>query len=511
MDRTKLQVLFGRKAPAEGYAAGYAHLLLEYDLPVPAPRRLALIDGRRGRRVEDSWLLFDDSYDPGEEVFEHLVFALKYEGVDLLLLKALFLKLGRERITEMLQREPTGQYSRRLWFLYEWLLGETLDLPDTDHRTYDDLLDSDLQYSGPSVNSRRHRIRNNLPGTRDFCPLVHRTDALDGMIATGLQSRARQLTESVPAGLVLRAAAFLLLADSRASFAIEGEKPPVNRAQNWAEAIGQAGRTPLSRAEFERLQQVMIPQPGPGLRMGYRTEEGFVGVRDRLTHAPMPEHVSAKATDVEQLMEGLIATAALLEKADLDPVIAAACVAFGFVFIHPFVDGNGRLHRYLVHHMLASRGFTRHGVVFPVSSVILERIDDYRRTLAQYSHPRLQFIDWSPDEHYNVSIHNDTADLYRYFDATPQAEFLYECVRETVEHMLPAELDLLRRHDAMKSWLEEHFEFSDATDTLLISFLFQGEGTLSKRARDKEFRDIPAADLDRIEQRYREIASSDQA
>jgi hypothetical protein len=505
MEKRKMQVLFGRKAPAEGYAAGYAHLLLEYELKVPTPRRLALVDGRRGRRIDGDWLLFDDSYFPGDDAYEHLVFALKYEGIDLLLLKAFFGKVGAEAVTQLLQREPTGQYTRRLWFLYEWLRGETLDLPDTDYRNYHDLVDPALQYPGPSTVSRRHMIRNNLPGTRDFCPLVHRTATLDEMIALRLQSRAQELTESVPKNLVHRAAAFLLLADSRASFAIEGEKPSYSHAQNWATAIGQAGTAALSRAQFERLQQVIIPRPGPLLQMGFRTEEGFIGDRDTQTHAPLPVHISARAADVDRLMAGLIETSEMLGASDLDPVLAAASIGFGFVFIHPFVDGNGRLHRWLIHHMLAAKEFTGTGPVFPVSSVILDRIGEYHRVLEEYSRPRLDLIQWSPDEKYNVAILNETIDLYRYFDATAQAEFLYDCVRETVETTLPKEIKALRCHDAMKSWLEEHFEFSDATDTLLLSFLRQGEGRFSARAREKEFRLIPPEDLDRIETKYREV------
>jgi hypothetical protein len=38
---------------------------------------------------------------------------------------------------------------------------------------------------------------------------------------------------------------------------------------------------------------------------------------------------------------------------EVDPVVAAAILAFGFVYIHPFEDGNGRIHRYLIHHVLA--------------------------------------------------------------------------------------------------------------------------------------------------------------
>ena len=119
-------------------------------------------------------------------------------------------------------------------------------------------------------------------------------------------------------------------------------------------------------------------------------------------------------------------------------MIAAAVLAFGFVFVHPFEDGNGRIHRYLIHHVLAARGFNPPGVVFPVSATILDRIDEYRKVLESYSQRLLPLIKWKPTKDGNVEVLNDTADFYRYFDATPQAEFLYSCVRKTVEEDLPA-------------------------------------------------------------------------
>ena len=60
-------------------------------------------------------------------------------------------------------------------------------------------------------------------------------------------------------------------------------------------------------------------------------------------------------------------------------------LAFGFVYIHPFEDGNGRIHRYLMHHVLARRGFNPSGVIFPVSAAILDKIDEYREVLESYS------------------------------------------------------------------------------------------------------------------------------
>lgn len=91
-------------------------------------------------------------------------------------------------------------------------------------------------------------------------------------------------------------------------------------------------------------------------------------------------------------MRGLIETEQLLKDSDYSPVLAAALIVFGFVFIHPFEDGNGRFHRYLMHHVLIETGFTPNGLVFPVSSVILKRISDHTTVLESYSKPRLSYI-----------------------------------------------------------------------------------------------------------------------
>jgi Fic family protein len=101
------------------------------------------------------------------------------------------------------------------------------------------------------------------------------------------------------------------------------------------------------------------------------------------------------------------------------------------------VDGNGRLHRYLIHHLLAAAHFTPQGLIFPVSEAMLERISDYRKVLETYSHPLLNFIEWKKTHRGNVEVLNETIDYYRYFDATPQAEFLFACVAHTLEKTIP--------------------------------------------------------------------------
>lgn len=223
----------------------------------------------------------------------------------------------------------------------------------------------------------------------------------------------------------------------------------------------------------------------------------------------MPVHISARSEDLESLLSGLIETYQLLDDSDYDAVLMAALIAFGFVFIHPFEDGNGRIHRYLFHHVLAEKGFVSKGLVFPVSAVILDRIDDYRQTLEHYSKPRLNLIEWRPTDKNNVEVLNETIDLYRYFDATRQAEFFFECVEETVNKTLPEEVSYLTRYDLLNDFIKNYIDMPDKLADLLIRFLNQNDGRLSKRACDKEFSQLTDDEVQAIENKYDEIFHGD--
>ena len=193
-----------------------------------------------------------------------------------------------------------------------------------------------------------------------------------------------------------RTAAFLLLKDSKASYAIEGETPPQNKAHRWGRAIGQAGQRPVTNEELIRLQQIVIDNPR-FTKMGFRTQEGFIGEHDRRYSTPIPDHISAKWKDVERLINGLIETGNKLEaEPDFDAVLTAAMIAFGFVFIHPFVDGNGRIHRYLIHHVLLRKEYVAKGMIFPVSSIILEVLMNTERYWKLFQYPA--WILWNGDQ-----------------------------------------------------------------------------------------------------------------
>jgi hypothetical protein len=291
-----------------------------------------------------------------------------------------------------------------------------------------------------------------------------------------------------------------LLKDSKSSFAIENEHPPQDRIQRWGRVIGEAGRRPIDLDELLRLQRIIIGD-ARFVHLGLRHEGGFVGEHDRGAGMPLPEHISARAEDLPSLIDGLIAFDRLAAP-NLDPVLAAAALAFGFVYIHPFEDGNGRLHRYLIHHVLAGRGFNPPGVVFPVSAVILDRIDEYRRTLESYSARLLTLIEWEPTPNGNLKVKNETADFYRFFDATPHAEFLYACVERTIDVDLPAEAGFLKAYDTFRHEVANIVDMPDRTMDLLFRFLQQNGGTLSNRGREREFAALTEEEITQIEAKF---------
>jgi Fic/DOC family len=497
-----------RPLPEPATPVGYAALIDAFLAGphgpcVPLPRQLSAISSRHRAVDTPEWRLYSPRYEPQPTLEGHLTFALKYEGLDLAVLKRLFLTVGPADVQTIVRARRTGSYARRIWFLYEWLTGQTLDVAPADMGTYVPALDPAQQLETAGENSPRHRVRNNLPGTPDFCPLVFKTPAIEQFIALNLEERAREVVSRVPRDLLARTAAFLRLKDSKSSYVIEGERPPQDRIQRWGRAIGEAGRRPLSLDELLRLQRIVIGDER-FVHLGLRRDGGFVGEHDRYTHAPIPDHISARPEDLPSLVAGMMAFDRGAEER-LDAVIAAALLAFGFIYVHPFEDGNGRIHRYLIHHVLARRGYNPQGVHFPVSAAILERIDEYRAVLESYSNRLLPVIQWQPNDINNVRVLNDTADFYRFFDATPHAAFLYACVRQTIEHDLPDETRFLEKFDRFRAVVESIVDMPDRTLDNLFGFLKQNRGHLSKRAREQEFAALTEDETRRIEHAYADL------
>jgi len=475
---------------------GYAYLIDHFKLPaLPLPQICRLSDAVPNRRVRDRGgqkeQEFGPTYAPDPTVFGHLQFALRYEGLNLEVLSLLFERVGPEDIQTALNEKPTRAAPRRLAFLYEWLTGRELELPTgrlSGKTRFVPALDESLQFGlalDMSPRADKYRVIDNLPGTRDFCPLVTRTPYLESMVRKSLKERTLATLEKYDPRLVLRAANFLYLTETHSSFEVERVKPTATRAQRFADLLRKAeAGAPLSEERFVELQNAVVDPRS--MEASYRLEQNWLGID--FGHRKKVDYVPSRPEDVPSLMHGLVAMAERLRTrpGSIDPIVAASTISFGFVFVHPFMDGNGRLHRYLIHEELSSAGFTPKGLILPVSAVILANLDRYRETLESFSRPLRERTTYDPDVP-NVPATGNDAVYVRYFNATDQASFLYFALERTIDHDLDEEISFLMGFDRARAALNSMADWPAHSLEVFIRVVRQNSGRLSANKRKSQF------------------------
>ena len=356
----------------DGTPVGQAGLIARHGLRVPPPALTSIVGpGIRKMIVEDGRTVqkYPPGYRPEDSLQGHLRFALRYEPIDLGVLSAAFAIDGAAaEIEAWVRSEPTGAYARRAWFLFEWLTGTALTLPDAGVVTFADALDTRFHLTATGIPSRRHKITDNIPGCRGFAPLVRRTPALDRFRAEALDTEARALIAGCDAEILARAVNFLYTKETKSSFAIEHETVAGNRAERFVSALRTAKSfAPDDTKSLVALQNAIVDPRYAAA--GFRDFQIFVGETVG-GHREVVHFICPRPSDIASLMTGWACMARRLKGA-ADPVLNAALVAFGFVFIHPFEDGNGRIHRFLIHQVLSAEGFTPGEVLFPVSAAIV--------------------------------------------------------------------------------------------------------------------------------------------
>jgi hypothetical protein len=179
----------GRALPEPGIPAGYAALIERFEPGRAATSALGRDGDAAPPSPHSSWELLTPRHRSAETLEGQLVFALKWEGVDLGVLAALFKAVAADDVAALVRDTPTGAFARRIWFLYEWLTERTLDVPDPGKVRSVPVLDAEQQIALTSGTlSPRHKVVDNLPGTRRFCPLMRWTPALRAAASQGWSS-----------------------------------------------------------------------------------------------------------------------------------------------------------------------------------------------------------------------------------------------------------------------------------------------------------------------------------
>jgi hypothetical protein len=474
----------------EARPAGYEALIARYGLDVfpnwhrsfVATSGLHRIDTAPGMSEE----IYSPRYWPGDSLGGQLEFALKYDGINLTILASLFERTSQKELLAYIESKPTGKYARQLWFLYEFLTGSMLPLDNMSQGNYVDLLDQKKYITvSPARKVRRQRINDNLLGDRGFCPIVRRTDVLTAYQEADLTEQCRKVVSAYSPALLKRALSYLYTKETKSSFEIERITPSSTRTERFVAMLQLAESEDFcDKVHLIDLQNRIVD---PRFRDDdYREGQNYVGEsvawqRERVYF------VSPKPGDLESLMAGLVAAHSRMDGGGVHPVVHAAAVAFGFVFLHPFEDGNGRIHRLLIHNILARRNFTPEGIMFPVSASMLKNPAEYDASLEAFSKPLMAQVEYSLDEEGRMTVHNDTARWYAYIDMTSQAEALFRFIEYTIHSELAEELSFLASYDETRKAIQEIVDMPDRQIDLFIRFCIQNNGRLSAQKRGSHF------------------------
>lgn len=449
-------------------------------------------------------------YSPKEDIpLMHLEFSLKYDTPNLDFIKAVLIKISINDIIVFIENSPYGKYARKIGFLYEFLIGTELKLTKKISGNYIDLLEDEEYITSSGVKNKRWRINDNLLGTHAFCPIVRKTNELNNLLAQNISQKIEQLKDNFSPEIFRRASNYLYRKETRSSYEIEKETPSPDRMEKFIALLMQAGTEQpdqlLDEHRLVQLQNAIVDKRFAAA--GFRDFQNYIGQSLPGGH-DMIHYICPPPTILLSLMQGLKETA--LKAAGINPEIKAAILAFGFVFIHPFEDGNGRLHRFLIHDILVRDGIVPQGLIIPVSAHMLNHIKDYDLILEVYSKPLMQFITYEKNADGGVVITNpeETESYFRYPDLTDHCIYLTQTIHATIKEDMPEELIFIQRYDEVKKELQRIVDMPDKELDLMIMFLHQNKGVFPKRRRE-QFIKLIDEEISRMQLAFRKVFELD--
>jgi len=484
-------------------AVGYKALILKFNIETIVHWHCSSvsIEDYTHKIVENSdhvHEIYPKKYAIENKIIKHLEFALKYDGVNLGLLTLIFQQIDENELIHEIKSKPTGKYIRKIWYFYEFLMEKRLLIDDLKQGNYVDLLEKDKYYCLENSSAiKRQRIRDNLLGDKAFCPIVRKTKTLQKYETLNLLKKANKVLTTYPKEVLKRALSYLYTKETKSSFEIERVKPSSSRIEKFVSLLIEAHRDDFCTKErLIELQNRIVDSRFKDV--DYRTSQNYVG--ESIAYGEERVHfISPRPEDLPSLMQGLIKAHQNMSNSNNLSVVHASIISYGFVFLHPFEDGNGRIHRFLLHNILAQKGFTPKGMIFPISAVMLKNPHIYDSSLESFSRPLLSLIDYTVDSEGKMKVLNDTSLFYQTMDMTKQVELLYELILKTIDEELEEELKFISFYDNAKKAIQEIIDMPNRQIDLFIRFTLQNDGVLSENKRKKYFEFLSEEEIKKMQ------------
>ncbi|MFZ6748492.1 Fic family protein [Undibacterium sp. Ren11W] len=440
---------------------------------------------------------FPESFRPDPSISGHLTFMFKHEEIHLELLARLFDAIDPVHLEEWVRRESTGSYARRSGFFFEWLSGRRLDVDDVTQGNYVDALDPAQYFTAAQINQvRRWRVRDNMPGSPAFCPVVVLSEQVRSTQDYDCKTALLGLEQEFGADLLLRSSVWLTIKESRASFAIEHEEDQDDRIKRFAmvmEHLCGEIPNPLSLPDLEGLQKEILGENS--LSYGVRKSPVFVG--HYAGYRNVVDYIAPHWESAPLLLAGL--SASLSRTKGHAPILRATIASFGFVYIHPMSDGNGRISRFLVNDILRRDGAVPKPFILPISATITHSSSarvGYDQSLEVFSKPLMkqytsnyrfadsQTYEDGVDSNFHFDAYEDAAYAWRYPNLTSHVEYMGKVIKQTIEEEMHNEALYIRNIHRARVALKQIMEGPDPLLDTIISSVWQNK-QLSKALRKR--------------------------
>ena len=479
-------------------AVGYAFLksslkLTSFDVAKPA--RVSPVT--RVTLTEEALLVPSHVAPENSTPLAHALFALKHEGVCLQTLMQALPHIPAREVIAALQESPTGSYIRQLGFLWERANGQTLSpLPEIGGPTVN-LFDEARYLTTQGVRDARWRVNFNGIGSLDYCATVDKTPDIQALLSEDILGKANAFMAEQGTDFMDRALSWAYLHETESSFAIERETPALNKAEAFAGLLAQAGQPrTLDESYLVTLQNAAISNP-LDKAIGYRHQQNWLRGPARgalgMTYIPPQPELTVN-------LMGELTAFVNRKPVGLHPLVAAAVASFGFVYLHPFMDGNGRLSRFLIHYVLAQSGHLSKGLLLPVSVAMKRHEHAYLAALQSYSVPARACWDvtWIGDEDYALNFKADDR-IYRYWNATAAVEFCLQMTKQALEQDLKDETQFLIQFDRVYKAVDTAVDVRGNDLTILVRSALQNHGKVSANRRKQFQATVPEPVFDLIE------------
>jgi fido (protein-threonine AMPylation protein) len=370
-------------------AVGYGHLIQQLHLCAVPLIRPAIVQPVTRLKVIGTTLAVPAAITPAkDDLLAHVLFALKHEGINLAVLAQALPRIPAEDFERAHLASPNGVFIRKACYLREAFTAVQLDQLVKVTGPYRPLFDPERYVTRPGERSTKWHIDFNGLGDLTYCATVERTPAIQSLMDHDILTKARDFIAALPPVMMDRALNWAYLHETKDSFAIERESPSEGKSSRFIQLLRQAHqRQPLTEDYLVELQNATVSNPFD-LAAAFRHEQNYLS--DGTPGASGVTFLPPPADLCRELMESLMRFANEAPS-QIDPLIAAGIISFGFVLLHPFMDGNGRLSRFLIHQALCRAGALENGLLLPMSVAMKSQEIHYLEALQSFSRPARDF------------------------------------------------------------------------------------------------------------------------